>query len=182
MNDTGNSTKGMSTQKMVLLLGSLVILATTIITIVILTRPKPQAQLPVSNTENNLVVNESNVAEIQENFNKTISSGMVETDMNTTWTFPDGKSASTDAVMGNSGNNQNAFWFEVILNETNEVVYTSSLLPVGSSVKDIFLSKNLEKGTYNADVRIHLVDEDNNPLDSNLGFNVTLVISQTNLA
>jgi hypothetical protein len=77
--------------------------------------------------------------------------------------------------MGNSVNNNYPFWFEVTLAD-GEVVYTSSLLPVGSVVKEIVLSKDLAQGEYSAVIAIHMVDENDEPVESNAGFKVTLII------
>jgi hypothetical protein len=182
-NNNSTSTKNVSFNKTILLLGSLIIIAAAVITIVLLMRPKASAQLPTSNSPvGNLVIDENNVSAIQEEMEQKVAAGMFETYMNTTWTFQDGKSASSDAVMGNSVNNQYAFWYDVVLNENSDVVYSSSLLPVGSVTKEIILSKNLKEGEYPATIKIHMVDENNNPIDSEPGFNIKLIVKNTVIA
>jgi len=168
--------KGLQTKHVVLILGSLVIIAVTIIAVIILTR-KPEAvsgnHVPIGGTP---VINQDNVVDIMEGITERVARGMFHTHMNTTWRFPDGKSPSSDAVMGNSARNNFPMWFEVTINDTGEVIYTSDLLPLGSQVKEVRLNRELESGTYPATIHIHMVDEDGSPVESNMGFSINLII------
>ena len=49
---------------------------------------------------------------------------------------------------------------------------------MGTQIKDIVLTKDLDAGEYPAVVNIHMVDDtkNNEPIESNMGFNITLVI------
>jgi hypothetical protein len=165
-----------------LLLACLVVIcAAAVIAVVLLSRPREAATDIIADgltPIGNLVVDENNLTAIQKEIAEKVERGMFETHMNTTWTFPNGKSASTDAVLGNSVNNNYAFWCEVRLAGTNEVVYTSSLLPVGSQLAEIKLSKNLEKGEYSAVLSVYMVDENNEPVESNMGFGITLIVKK----
>jgi hypothetical protein len=174
-NEITQTKKGLSTKHIVLILGALVIVCAAVIAIILLTRPT--SDIMDNNAPlGNLVVDEGNVADIQSQIDEKVAKGMFETHMNMTWTFPDGEKASSDAVMGNSANNNYPFWFELTLDDTGEVVYTSSLLPVGAALKEIILSEDLDAGTYPATIYIHMIDENNEPVESNMGFGITLVI------
>ncbi|MDR1604800.1 MAG: hypothetical protein LBS10_08465 [Gracilibacteraceae bacterium] len=157
-----------SNKKTVLILGIVAIVCAAAVAAFVLTREKPAAS-------NMPIINEENVAAIEAEIRDKVEKGQFETHMNTIWTFPDGKSASTDAVMGNSAGNNYPFYFEVIVN--GDAVFTSGLLPVGSQMKEITLDKDLDAGTYPAVVKIHLVDENNEPMDSQVGFDITLVVN-----
>ena len=116
---------GLTTKHVVLILGALAIVCAAVVLAVVLSRgPEPA----VTGAR---VIDESNLAEITAEIEEKVAKGMFETHMTTTWTFPDGKSPSSDAVMGNSPNNNYPFWFEVTLSDTGETVYASSLLPLG---------------------------------------------------
>jgi hypothetical protein len=169
--------KGLTTKRIVLILGALAIVCAALVAAYALTRPPMSANIGEGITPlGNLVVDESNLEDIQREIEEKVARGMFETHMTTTWTFPNGNSPSTDAVMGNSANNNYPFWFELSLEDTGESVYTSSLLPLGTTLKTITLSKDLDAGTYPAVISIHMVDENNEPVESNMGFGVTLVI------
>jgi hypothetical protein len=80
--------------------------------------------------------------------------------------------------MGNSSANTYPFYFTVELADTSEVVFTSGLLPVGSRINRLVLEKDLPQGTYAAVVGIHMVDENGNAIESNVGINITLIIER----
>jgi hypothetical protein len=166
------------TNKHIFILGIVVIVAAAVVTAFVLTRQNPENTLAISDNGAIPLIDESNVAEIQSEIEEKVAKGMFRTYMNTTWRFPDGTSASTNAVMGNSGANVYPFWFDVALRDTGETVFSSSLLPVGTTIKQIVLSKELDKGEYAATVRIHMVDENNEPVDTNTAFNITLVVGK----
>lgn len=167
--------RGLTGKHVALIVGSLAVVCAAVVTVVMLTRPADTPP-PVTTPTGNLVVDENNVETIGDEVQEKVDQGMFETHMNTTWSFPDGTSPSTDAVMGNAASNNYPFWFEVTLKDTGEVVYSSSLLPVGTVMKEIVLSQDLDAGTYAAVVSIHLVDENDEPIESSAGFNITLIV------
>jgi hypothetical protein len=170
--------KGLTTKKIILILGIVVIVCAAAVTVILLTRPSLTGIADNNTPIGNLVVDENNLEQIKKELDEKVAKGMFETHMNTTWTFPDGQSASVDAVMGNSVNNNYPFWFELTLAGAKEVIYTSSILPVGSQLAEIVLDTPLDKGTYPATVYIHMVDENNEPVESNMGFSITLVVQK----
>jgi len=170
--DTAASTaaKELTTKKIILIFGSLIIICAAIIIGILLLRDKPEVITPVATP--------GNLADIQGDIQDKVAKGMFMTHMNTTWTFTDGQSASDDAVMGNSSANTYPFWFTVTLSDTDEVVFKSGLLPVGQQLTEIKLDKDLDAGTYPATVNIQMVDENGEELDSNMGFNITLIVQK----
>jgi hypothetical protein len=165
----------LTTKHVILILGVLVIVCAAIVAVIVLTRLATDiGETPTPG--GNLIINESNIEDIGREIEEKVAKGMFETHMNTTWTFPDGQSASTDAIMGNAASNNYPFWFAVTLSDTGEVVYTSSLLPVGSQLQEIKLDADLDKGEYPAVLTIHMIDEDGSEVESNMGFNIILAI------
>lgn len=122
------------------------------------------------------VVDENNLADIERELEDKVAKGMFETHMTTQWTFPDGKSPALDAVMGNAPTNNYPFWFTVALASTGEEVYSSSLLPIGTELEEITLDKDLDAGNYAAVLTIHMVDENGEEVESNMAFNITLIV------
>jgi hypothetical protein len=85
---------------------------------------------------------------------------------NTEWTFSDGSSPSTDATVENDAENETAVYFDVIVDETGETIYSSPVLELGAKIEHFKLDKALEKGDYICTVIYHLVDEEQNELIS----------------
>lgn len=165
------TTKGLTTKHVILILGSLIIISASVIATVLLLQDKetPSVQTPV--------INESNLKSITDDIKEKVAKGMFQTHMNTTWVFNDGKSPSTNAVMGNSSANTYPFWFTLSLPDTGDILYKSAILPLGTQIDKITLEKDLDKGEYQAVATIHMVDENGAEVETNVGFNITLQIN-----
>ena len=163
---------GLTTRHVVLILGLVIIIAASVIVAILLLRDTAEEPdgLPV--------INQANVREIQEQVRENVARGMLRTHMNMIWNFRDGASPSHNAVMGNSASNNFPFYFTITLGGTGEVIFTSGLLPLGTVIdnSDIVLGRVLPAGDYDAVVNVHMVDDDGEPVDSNMGFNITLII------
>ena len=123
----------------------------------------------------NLVVDESNLEDVASQLREAVEENMFEVAMTFAWRFPDGASPASSAYVENSTANSRPFYFEVILDDNNEVVYKSTIVPVGKAVKNITLSKDLDAGTYNATCLYHFLNDKNEEV-SNVAFGVTLTI------
>jgi hypothetical protein len=124
------------------------------------------------------VITPENVERIASEVQADVDRGMFMTHFNNLWSFPDGESPSSDAIMGNHSANTYPFWCSVTLNDTGEEVYRSGLVPLGTEIAEIKLTKDLEPGSYPATIAINLVENDGvTPIRSNMGFSVTLNIN-----
>jgi hypothetical protein len=95
---------------------------------------------------------------------------------NGTWTFADGTSPSTDAYVENDPENVTPIYFDLIVDATDEVVYSSPVLELGAILENFALDKPLEKGEYECTVKYHLIDEDQNTLTTtNIGVKVVVL-------
>jgi hypothetical protein len=173
--EPNNTASGLTTKRIILILGALVIVCAAVIVAIMLLRSTSDISAEQSPL-GNLVIDESNIDAIGAEIEEKVAKGMFETHMNTTWTFPDGESASSNAVMGNAASNNYPFYFTVTLSDTGEIVYTSSLLPVGTVIKEIVLNKDLDKGVYPAVVGINMVDENGEAVENNMGINISVII------
>jgi hypothetical protein len=100
---------------------------------------------------------------------------MFECQMSMTWTFADGTSESNDAIVVNSKNNTYPFYFDVTLNDTDELIYSSPVVPVGSQLANIKLDKDLDPGEYKATVMYSLLEDvESQALKSQAGFVITI--------
>jgi hypothetical protein len=80
------------------------------------------------------------------------------------WVFPDGASKSTNAYVENSTDNETPVYFDLQVDKTGEIVYSSPILETGAHIQNFALDKLLEKGSYECTVIYHLIDEDRNEL------------------
>lgn len=136
------------------------------------------SEAPPENT-NSYTMDENNYQQIMDTMNEQVQEGYFETYMTTDWTFPDGSSESSDAMLGNSPNNTKPIRCELLLDETGEKLFETNVLPVGALVSSIKLNRDLDAGSYNATCMIYLMNEkeDGTFEDySSAGFAVTLKI------
>lgn len=125
----------------------------------------------------NVVVNEDNVREVLENLPEPNPSGTYEAIMNSTWNFANADSPSYNAYVKNAEANTNAVYFDVVRTDTEETIYESPILPVGSYLEDITLDSQLPAGTYDCILTYHLLDEDEESI-STVRLTLTVVIEQ----
>lgn len=120
-------------------------------------------------------VKEGNRDDIMSEMTDKVEEGMFECKMTTTWTFENADSVSPNAYVANVENNRYTFYFDVYEESTNELLYSSPLLPVGTEINDIKLEKKLSAGDYNAVVMYTLVDENEEEV-STAGFTITISV------
>lgn len=153
-------------RKKIIIIICILLVIIAAIAIYFLTRPKER-------------MTEGNYKQIMEDMNDQVQEGYFETYMNTDWTFPDGTSETTNAILGNSPNNKKPIRCEILLADTEEVIYSTDVLPVGAELPPFKLDVDLDAGTYDAVCMVYLLDEeeDGNFTDySNAGFNVTITV------
>lgn len=95
---------------------------------------------------------------------------------NSEWVFPDGKSESTNAYVENDKENETDVYFDLIEDESGEVIYSSPVLQRGAAVENFKLDKALDAGSYNCTVEYHLVDDKQNTLTTtSVGVSITIL-------
>lgn len=165
--------KGLTKTHVILIIGFLVVIALIVFLFFYFNKKEEPAELGAVG-----IITEENLGEITDTLAKKMDQANFETYMSNDWSFPDGKSPSTNAIIGNSAANNYDFYFTVTLNDTGEEVYKSGLIPVGKTLAELKLNKELPDGTYSAICSYHLIDENGKEIESTLGFNVTLRIGQ----
>jgi hypothetical protein len=170
MKQGNNVTRGNGVYIAIAALAVLVILVAVFVYI----RTKPTDQPDTTDTRATFVT-EDNVDEVKEEMSKPIDDGSYECIMNTDWHFSDGSAVSYDAYVENSENNSRTVYFDVALDDTQQVVYSSPYLPLGSKLDEIRLDQDLDAGEYGAIVTYYLVDDDHNVI-TDVSVRVTLHI------
>lgn len=156
INQNGNPKKS----KVPLIMGAIVIILLAVIAIggyvlyAALNKPAPVTQV------GSYVIDENNLEEVMGEMQEKLETGLFEVSMNTTWNFTAGNPTSSDAYIANSASNTKSIVFEVVLDDTGESIYKSTIIPVGSALKELTFDKALENGRYNATCTYTLINDD----------------------
>ena len=159
--------------KIVLFICIVIILALIGVVIYLLTNKDGEEQ-----GRRNVVVNEDNVDEIIEQMQDSdrVADGYYEMTMNSTWYFENGTAASENAYVENTVANTNAVYFDIMRSDTEETIFESPVIPVGSHMEQITLDKALDAGTYDCVLIYHLMDEEYENEVSTVRVSLTIVI------
>ena len=84
---------------------------------------------------------------------------MINISMNTSPSFENGTSAGSLMIV-NEGVNRYPQVVEITRNDTNEVIYKSGAIPVGSKIESTKLSMDLDAGTYECTAMFYNVNPD----------------------
>lgn len=122
-------------------------------------------------------VQESDADNIMAEMEEKVAEGMFECKMTTFWTFDNADAESPNSYVANVESNRNTIYFDVYESKSNDLLYTSPMLPVGTEIRNIKLDKKLPAGDYDAVVMYTLVDENYEEVSS-VGFNITISITQ----
>jgi hypothetical protein len=90
---------------------------------------------------------EADLDKIVEGLNEKVEEGMINISMNTSPIFENSTSAGSLMIV-NEGVNRYPQVVEITRNDTNEVIYKSGAIPVGSKIESTKLSMDLDAGTY----------------------------------
>lgn len=176
-NDSSTKNTGLSTTHKILIGGfafiAVLLIAGAVLLFQLMNKNTPTAP----DDSGNFVIDESNLSEMTSNISQMVSDSMFEVNMNTSWVFPDGSSPSTNAIIANSTANKYDIAFDVTLENEEEPIYTSTIIPVGTQLNKLTLNKVLEKGNYNAVCTYHLLDKDGSE-KSSLAVNITINIEK----
>ncbi|MCH5261309.1 MAG: hypothetical protein J1F42_00185 [Lachnospiraceae bacterium] len=174
MSDNSNSqdkAKGTNKSLLIVCIVAAVIIAVLIgIIVVMMNSSKSDENVTAEGTEEKrpVLLTEDNIGEMaDEILNQSETEGIpmsYQVTMNSTWEFEDGETASRNAYVANSENNETPVYFDVIRNDTQEVIYQSPVIPLGMDLDDIVLDVDLDAGSYECTMIYHLLDEDQNTL------------------
>ena len=95
--------------------------------------------------------------EIEARLNEKVAEGMINISMNTAPYFEDGK-AEGNVMIVNEAINNYPQQVEFIRNDTQEVIYQSKAIPVGSKIERAALDVELPAGTYECTAMFHNLD------------------------
>lgn len=171
-------TTGKKGGKIGIVISSVIIVLLLVIIVILLVRPgTPVASEGEVKPKRDVVVNEDNAEDVAEQLleQEQIRSGSYEVTMNSEWRFEDGSSASENAYVENVAHNTNDVYFDLHLAETDELIYSSPVIPRGSYLENFALDKDLEAGSYDCVLTYHLIDAEQRTL-STLKLSVIVIV------
>jgi len=86
--------------------------------------------------------------------------------MNLDWHFPDGASPSPDSYVANVETNSTNVYFDLVLADTEEVIYASPVIPLGGHLDNVTLDKDLDPGQYECVMIYHMLDNEQRTLST----------------
>ena len=101
--------------------------------------------------------NEADLDAIIRGLNEKVEEGMINISMNTSPYFENG-SAPGNLMIVNEGVNRYPQVVEIVRNDTNETIYKSGAIPVGSKIESAKLNTVLSAGTYECTAMFYNVD------------------------
>ena len=162
--------KKSKTNLIVIAVCAVVAIVVVVALVLVLTKGSADAE------KRNVIVTPDNVEEVLSDMqDQQVQSGSYEVTMNTTWNFDKGDAASSNAYVENSTANQNNVYFDIVRSDTNETIFKSPIIPLGSHLENITLDTPLDKGTYDCVLTYHLLDDNEKPI-SKLNISLTIVI------
>ena len=100
---------------------------------------------------------EADIDKIVEGLNEKVDEGMTNISMNTAPSFENGTAAGSLMIVNESINRYPQV-VEITRNDTNELIYKSGAIPVGSKIESAKLSVDLDPGTYECTAMFYNVD------------------------
>lgn len=117
------------------------------------------------------------VEEIQEELNRMVEEGMINISMNLNPVFKDGTSEGNLLIM-NEEINRHPQVIEIYRKDTEELIYKSGLIPVGSRVETGKLLVDLDAGEYSCVAYFNSVDENTGELLGKAGAEITVIVQE----
>ena len=107
------------------------------------------------------VVTEDNLDAIRAGLERPLEDASYSAVMSVEWTFERWDVPSGDAIVENSTDNTRTVFFDLFLDGTEELIYSSPYIPVGAKLENFALDSEVPAGHYTATVVYYLVDDDN---------------------
>ena len=113
--------------------------------------------------------------EIAEKLNEKVAEGMINISMNTAPYFENGAAEGNIMIVNESINNYPQ-QVEFIRNDTQEVIYQSKAIPVGSKIECAALDVELPAGTYECTAMLHNLDPVSGEIIGTAGAIITITV------
>ena len=119
--------------------------------------------------------NEADTDKIIASLNEKVEEGMINISMNTSPNFRDGTSEGNLMIV-NEEINRYPQVVEMTRNDTNEMIYKSGAIPVGSKIEHAKLSVDLPAGTYECTAMFYSIDPNSGKTLGAAGALITITV------
>lgn len=150
----------------------LLLLIIGVVIIIFLQQNQTQEDTDAKSSVKGTIITQDNAEELDLE-EGAVPDGYYNVSMSLDWHFKDG--VTEDARIANKETNERTVYFDLLTEETEEVVYSSPYIPVGESMQGFALDKEMDPGTYDMIVRYYLVDDDNVEV-SNVSVGITIYV------
>jgi hypothetical protein len=113
--------------------------------------------------------------EIIDELNRKVEEGYINISMNTNPVFANGTAQGNLMIVNDTVNNYPQV-VEIIRNDTEEVIYTSGGIPVGSKIVNAALDVDLPAGTYECTAMFHNADPETGSYLGTAGAIITITV------
>ncbi len=168
-----NANEGKGGNRKLLILILIIALLIALITIGVMAfhmiNDKPEQSTTVEQGARGVVISSENAEQIAEEManSKPVEPGYYTVAMTTGWHFANGTSVSSDALVKNKPENSHDVYFDLFLADDREnPIYMSPVISLGAELDQIKLDRDLPKGEYQCVMVYHLVDKDQNTVDT----------------
>lgn len=163
-NDSVRGGKGASRALVVigvLILAALIGIIVALVMVLNREEPTPTVIVQEETGGRSVLVTEENAEEVVEEMLAPpgFAPTSYEVSMTPDWVFPDGASPSPNAYVENLTDNETPVYFDLLLRDTDEVIYESPVIPLGGVLQDIKLDTDLDAGSYECVMVYHLIDD-----------------------
>ena len=121
--------------------------------------PTPPSERPITGGRGTLLTVD-NIEEVSDILSQPIEDAQYTVSMTREWIFDTARTPSRTASVDNLERNSRMVYFDLILSDTGELVYTSPYIPLGVTHDNFALDADLARGEYDATVTFFLVDDD----------------------
>lgn len=106
------------------------------------------------------VLTPENIGQVMEQLNEVDEADRSYTvSMSNNWVWETALTPSENARVNNLERNSRTVFFDLLLRESREIIYTSPFLPLGSSLEGFALDRDIGAGVHDALIVFYLVDD-----------------------
>ena len=107
-----------------------------------------------------IIATPENIEEIIRRMSEPVEDGYYIARMNIDWVFETWDTPSGNAFIENVVENKRTVYFDLTLEDTNRLIYSSPFIPLGARLEGFPLDSYVPAGEHSAIVTYHLVDEE----------------------